>query len=176
VYTAHKKAPRFHHVHHSSSGWIPVRVNAASAVEHAKAASVMASPTAIATAIVGTEWQPRSSPDVYIYRLPTGYTTTIEPESSSRIDQFNPLADAWESETAFTSAVKDMVVNQNYQDIIGMGHPALPLIFERLSDSPTRWILALRAVVGHDVAAGSTTSAEAVARWLDWAKSNGYID
>jgi len=134
----------------------------------------MASPTGVATTI-GTEWQPRSSPDVYIYRLPTDYTTVIETKSPGRIDQFTRLANAWESETAFTSAVKDMVVNQNYQDIIGMGHPALPLIFGRLNDAPARWVLALRAVVGHDVAAGAKTSAEAVARWLDWGKSNGYI-
>jgi hypothetical protein len=174
MHTAHRKMRGIHHVHDPSFTWIPEKVNAVTTVENAKAISAMASPMAMVTRIMGTEWQPRSSPDVHVYRLPTDYAPDIEPEPS-RIDQFGPLADTWEEETAFTSAVKDMVVNQNYQDLIGMGHPSLPLIFERLETSPTRWILALRAVVGHDVAADATTSADAVSRWLDWGHANGYI-
>jgi hypothetical protein len=173
MHTVHGKMHGIRHVHDESLTWIPTMKSAIGVVGNAKMISAKTSGAAIATKIMGTDWQPRS-PDVYVYRLPTDYAPETETESN-RIDQFGPLADTWEEETAFTSGVKDMVVNQNYQDLIGMGHPALPLMFERLQDSPTRWILALRAVVGHDVAGDAKTSAEAVSRWRDWGHANGYI-
>lgn len=162
------------HMHGQPSGWAPKQMGVIAAIEKAKVTSAMASPRAIATKAIATAWPQPSSPDVYVYRLPTNYLTedAVEPDLAVR---FETLVDEWETDTAFTSGLNEMVMHQNYQEIIGMGLPALPFIFERITDSPARWFWALRAIVGHDVAANATTSSEAAERWLDWGNANGYV-
>lgn len=163
------------HRHYRPYSWVSKQMGVIAAIENAKSISAKMTPMAKVTSAIGTPWPQPPSPDVHVYPLPTNYLTdtAVEPELAHR---FRSLADEWEADTAFTSAINEMVVHQGYQDIIGMGLPALPFIYERLADSPTRWILALRAIVGHDVAANAATSAEAVERWLDWGHANGYLD
>lgn len=163
------------HHHGQQFVWAPKRMGVIATIENAKAASAMASTRAVVAGAMGTAWPQLPSRDIQLYPLPTTYFVESDAEPGLA-ERFEALADEWEADTAFTSALSEMVLHQNYQDIIGMGLPALPYVFERLRKSPARWFWALRAIVGHDVAASSTTAAEAVERWLDWGHANGYIE
>jgi hypothetical protein len=136
-------------------------------IENVKAASAKDSfRGAMADSLRG--WQALSPPKtVRIFRLP-------EVSDGELQARFEKLVSTWEEDTAFTSALDEMVLHQDYQDIIGMGFQALPYIFARLEASPARWFWALRSIVGVDVAANATSADEAVARWRDWAIANGY--
>ncbi len=67
----------------------------------------------------------------------------IAPETRRK---FSELADQWRTETAFTSSVSEMAMNDAYQKIIGMGKAALPLILRELEREPDHWFWALRAI------------------------------
>lgn len=162
------------HRHSKAAIWAPKQMGVIATIENAKAVSAMASTRAIMVGALGTAWPQGSSSDVHVYPLPTAYIAESDPQPTL-FERFIKLAEEWESDTAFTSDLNEMALHQNYQDIIGMGLPVLPFIFERLEDSPARWFWALRSIVGHDVAAGSATSAEAVKRWLKWGHDNGYV-
>jgi hypothetical protein len=163
------------HRHSQAFVWAPKQMGVIATIENAKAVSAMASTRAIMVGALGATWPRRASSDVRVYPLPTAYIAATDSPPILR-ERFNALANEWEADTAFTSDLNEMAVHQNYQDIIWMGLPVLPFIFERLEDSPARWFWALRSIVGHDVAAGSTTSAEAVERWLEWGHANGYVN
>jgi len=57
-----------------------------------------------------------------------------------------------------------------------MGKPALPLLLEVLRDKPSHWFAALRAVANFDPVNPEANPSEARKAWLDWGKSEGYID
>lgn len=154
---------------HRLGTWAPKEMDPITTIEKLKASSVKASTKAALLQRMGSAWAPK---EVQIYALPTDYVTLADTQAAQR---FSDLANEWEEETAFVSALDAMVLHQNYQEIIGMGMSALPFIFERLPKSPARWFWAIRAIVGHDAASGSTTSAEATQRWLDWGIANGYL-
>jgi hypothetical protein len=163
------------HRHGQAFAWAPKQMGVIATIENAKAISAMTSQRALVSQAIGTAWPQPTSPDVHVYRLPTDYP--VDPDVEPGLEErFRALADQWERETAYTSDLHEVAVHQNYQDIIGMGLPALPFILSRLPDAPARWFWALRSIVGHDVAAGADTSASAVQRWLDWGHANGYIN
>jgi hypothetical protein len=154
---------------HGLGAWGPKETGAITTIEKLKASSMRTSTKSVLLQRLSSPWSPK---EVLIYALPTDYVTFGDTHAAQR---FSDLADEWESETAFTSALDEMVLHQHYQEIIGMGMSALPFIFERLPESPARWFWALRAIVGHDVAADSTSSAQATQHWLDWGIANGYV-
>jgi hypothetical protein len=69
---------------------------------------------------------------------------------SAARQQFNELVEKWREETRHLSSLTDIVLNFNYQRIIGMGPAALPFIFEELSTNGGHWFWALRAITGED--------------------------
>lgn len=162
------------HLHRRSQAWLPEPTGVIAAIESAKMDSAMNSRRALMANAIGTEWPSQQSREVRVYPINVSDLVEADP-SSSLATRFEALADEWEADTAFTSALNELVLHQNYQDIVGMGLPALPFIFERLKESPARWFWALRAIVGHDVAANSATTAEAAERWLAWGHDSGYI-
>jgi len=93
--------------------------------------------------------------------------TTLRP-------RFEELADDWEADTEFGS-VRDMALHRSYQQIIGMGRDAVPLILERLRDRPNHWFWALSAITGEDPAAGLTDFDEATHSWLEWGRRGGLL-
>jgi len=87
--------------------------------------------------------------------------------------RFEALADEWRRETILDSSIQRRVMHRSYQQIIGMGRSALPLIISRLRDEPDYWFWALTAITGEDPASGETTLAAARDRWLHWAEARG---
>lgn len=92
------------------------------------------------------------------------------------IDQrFSRLEAQWEEDTAFVSSAHEFVLHPAYLEIIGMGLPALPFIFRRLSQSPAPWFPALRAIVGFDPGDGAPDADAALTAWIDWGRAHGYV-
>src|SRR5436309_3896150 len=50
--------------------------------------------------------------------------------------RFSELAGAWKKETRLLSSMTDMILHPAYQQIIGLGRGALPLILEELARQP----------------------------------------
>ena len=99
--------------------------------------------------------------------------STMVPDPGAR-EKFERLVGEWESATRFTSSVHQASMDRAYQQIIGMGPSALPLIFERLRKAPEHWFWALQAITGEDpVAPEHEGDIEKMrADWLRWARSH----
>jgi hypothetical protein len=94
----------------------------------------------------------------------------------TRKRQFAELVQEWRDATAFTSSATAMAMHPAYQQIIGMGDAALPLIFQELRRDPDHWFWALKAITGEDpVAAGDRGQLDRMTvAWLNWAAEHGY--
>lgn len=103
-----------------------------------------------------------------------GIATRVNGELASR---FRDLTGHWKEETAFLSSPDDIAMHPAYQQIIGLGSAALPLILCELEREPGHWFWALRAITGEDPVPASDrgrTSAMAAA-WLAWGRGRGLI-
>ena len=75
------------------------------------------------------------------------YADEVEVEPADR-QRFTELADQWEIETVFLSSSEQASKHPAYQEIIGMGKQAVPLILERMQAERGHWFIALRAITG----------------------------
>ena len=100
------------------------------------------------------------------------------PRRAEAVDRyrFSQLRDAWIEETWDIASIHAISMNMRYQQIIGLGPVALPLILEELRDRPGHWFWALSALAGRDVAAGIFGFDAARAAWLEWGRDEGYLD
>jgi hypothetical protein len=94
------------------------------------------------------------------------WVTNTAPDGSHSISAF---AYGW------LSVVQQKVIHPAYQRIIGMGRPALPMIFKALHDRQEHWMWALRSITGEEAAAGASNFKAAAAAWLAWGKLKGYL-
>ncbi len=88
--------------------------------------------------------------------------------------RFNELKDNWKSETAFLSSISDIVLNFNYQMIIGIGPDVLPLIMEEMKAEQGHWFWALKAIAGVDPVPPEVRGdmARMTHAWLEWLEKN----
>ena len=88
-------------------------------------------------------------------------------------ERFQKLAATWKSAVRFLSDTDEMCSHRAYQEIIGMGAAALPLIFSELEREPDNWFWALKAITGEDpVPEEHRGNVELMAKdWLLWAQS-----
>ncbi len=104
----------------------------------------------------------------------------IEPDASGQSCQmrFSTLAEAWRRQRGPSSSFSKLVLQPAYQQIIGMGPAAVPLILAELRREPDQWFWALRAITGEDpVPAEHAGDVAAMADdWLSWGAAQGYID
>lgn len=63
-----------------------------------------------------------------------------------------------------------MAMHPAYQQIIGMGREAVPLILRDLQRRPDHWCWALAHITGED-----PVPAEVAEAWLDWGRQNSHI-
>jgi len=102
-----------------------------------------------------------------------------EPAANDEADlerRFRELAQEWREATEFTSSTTDMVMHPAYQQIIGIGRAALPLIFAELRRAPDHWFWALKAITGEDpVAPADRGKVQRMTdAWLAWGHARGY--
>lgn len=101
-------------------------------------------------------------------------TLTQTTKESAVEQKFRKLADQWRKETGHLSSITKKVMHPAYQQIIGMGRDALPLILRELKRTRGHWLWALFSITGEDPAQERSTFAEAVDAWLSWGISHGY--
>lgn len=70
-----------------------------------------------------------------------------------------------------------MAMHPAYQQIIGMGPVAIPLLLRELQKSPDHWFWALKAITDVDPVPASERGRQKqmAAAWLRWGKEHGYL-
>lgn len=102
---------------------------------------------------------------------------TAQLQSEASITQkFRKLADQWQTETRHLSLVSDIVLNSAYQQIIGMGSAAVPLLLQELKKQPDHWFWALRSITGENPITPTDRGhlKKMSEAWLAWGKEHGY--
>ena len=90
--------------------------------------------------------------------------------------RFRELLARWRRETRHLSSVNAICTHEAYQQIIGLGTPALPLILNELERRPGQWFWALRAITGVAPKGVKAGDVRAMARyWTNWGRANGYL-
>ena len=103
----------------------------------------------------------------------------IKPDAPANLQtRFRALAGQWRRETGMLSSVSQMAAHPAYQEIIGMGAAAIPLLLRELQEHPDHWFMALYAVSGENPVppeyAGRFPKMSEY--WLEWGRRQGYID
>jgi hypothetical protein len=93
-------------------------------------------------------------------------------------ERFQQLAAKWKKQSRHMSNTAQMAMLPSYQQIIGIGEPAVPLLLEELRREPDHWFWALEAItqespVPSDAAGKVRLMAQA---WVDWGIRQGYIE
>jgi hypothetical protein len=101
-------------------------------------------------------------------------TSLDETELQERFQQFR---DDWKAKSRYSSNSAQIAMLWPYQQIIGMGTPAVPLILAELKREADHWFWALEAITGENPvpieAAGKV--ADTAAAWIEWGQRKGHI-
>ena len=91
--------------------------------------------------------------------------------------RFHRLAAQWRDECQLLSSTTAKAMHPAYQQIIGLGPDALPLIFEELSERPGPWFWALKSITGEDPVppADAGDIRRMTEAWLDWGRKHGHL-
>ncbi len=90
-------------------------------------------------------------------------------------ERFIQLRDEWKARSKYLSNTAQMAMLWPYQQIIGMGFDAVPLLLSELERDPDHWFWALEAITGEnpvprDSLGDVAASAEA---WMNWGRNKG---
>ena len=90
---------------------------------------------------------------------------------------FEQLAAKWKQETAHLSSPPAIAEHPAYQEIIGMGEKAIPLILRDLQETRDQWFWALRSITGESpIRPEDRGNIDAMANtWVDWGIQRRYI-
>ena len=112
-----------------------------------------------------------------------GDRATLDPSEDEGGDEaaFSRLLAQWNNQRAFISSITEMSMCAAYQNIIGMGPSAVPLILKQLrseGDQPDQWFWALRAITqANPVPPSERGNFRLMARrWLEWGRANRYVE
>ena len=91
--------------------------------------------------------------------------------------KFNNLKSEWLEDTAFLSSIYEISMHPAYQQIIGMGKTALPLILNELINKTGHWFWALKSITGTDPVTQEQRGNvnEMTNAWIQWGIENNYI-
>jgi len=106
--------------------------------------------------------------------LPETFSAKISPWTRRR---FEMLSEQWKKETFALSSVSEIVSHPSYQKIIGMGPEALPLIFEDLSNTGSKWYWSLISITGENPVPPEDRGfiEKMNEAWLEWGSMQGYV-
>jgi hypothetical protein len=97
-----------------------------------------------------------------------------EPDDLERI--FNHLVQCVLTDTRTESSTLQIAIHPAYQQIIGLGQPAIPLLLREVEQQSGRWFWALKAITRQDpVPADDRGKTRKMGEaWLNWGKKQGY--
>ncbi len=119
----------------------------------------------------------RAFPAFTAYSNPAAFQAALNLVRAPLTARFRRLADQWAAETENMSSIEDMTLHSAYQEIIGMGPAAIPLLLDELERAPNHWFAALNAVSGgqNPIAQDDAGDMDKMtAAWLEWAEDRGY--
>lgn len=92
-------------------------------------------------------------------------------------EKFSRLTHQWKHDAAFVSSVHTMSMHSAYQQIIGMGDAAIPLMLSELAREPDHWFWALNAITGVDpVRPSDRGDIQKMAQaWLKWGRAKEFL-
>ena len=110
----------------------------------------------------------------HIFRVRRVAPSTVGPRGDASA-RFSRLAAEWKEATEHLSSAREMAMHRAYQEIIGMGWAAVPLLLQGLEREPDHWFWALRSITGENpVKPEHQGRLDEMARdWLDWARTRG---
>ena len=101
----------------------------------------------------------------------------IDTPTTALETRFRALADQSRWETGPLSSSTAIAAHPAYQEIIGMGPAAIPLVLRELQERGGHWFAALRALSGENPVprqyAGRVP--KMCEHWLEWGREKGYI-
>jgi hypothetical protein len=91
--------------------------------------------------------------------------------------RFFNLKEKWEAETALLSSVTEIAMHPSYQQIIGMGPCAIPLILWEMRKKQGLWFWALKSITGEDPVPAEHRGRvkEMTKDWLQWGEEQRYL-
>lgn len=104
--------------------------------------------------------------------LPLG----TSPGEDAKRAKFAALAKQWKAARGPESTIARLSMHPAYQQIIGMGDTAVPLILAELEARPDHWFWALNAITGADPVpeADRGVMGKMTEAWLKWGVEHGY--
>jgi len=90
--------------------------------------------------------------------------------------KFFTLKQRWEENTAMLSSITEIAMHPDYQQIIGMGPIAIPLIIRELKNKPNHWFWALKSISGEDPVTPEKRGRikEMTEAWINWWEESQY--
>jgi hypothetical protein len=91
--------------------------------------------------------------------------------------RFEALARRWKTETRRMATVREMIKHPAYEEIIGMGDAAVPLLLRELERDPDHWFAALRAITAANPVSDEDRGdvGRMAECWIRWGREHGYI-
>lgn len=91
--------------------------------------------------------------------------------------RFKRLLAEWRMQAAWLSSATAMAMLPSYQEIIGMGEPAIPLLLNELKTRPAHLFWALRAISGIDPVPPEDKGHidKMIEAWLNWGRQKRFI-
>jgi hypothetical protein len=104
-------------------------------------------------------------------------SSTVVDDQAGTVRTFQELAEQWRRETRHLSSVHAIVLHPAYQQIIGLGPAAIPLILRELERKLDHWFWALGAIARESPVPGSDAGRMRIMRdrWLEWGRNRGYM-
>lgn len=105
------------------------------------------------------------------------YFIPISRQETDCVIKFYELKSRWEAETAILSSITEIAMHPAYQQIIGMGRNAIPLILAEMNRKPSHWFWALKSISGEDPVLPEQRGKvdEMTKAWLNWGGKQGFI-
>jgi hypothetical protein len=113
----------------------------------------------------------------YVEDLAAHYFKPITRQWSNPPIRFFNLKSQWEEETAMLSSITEIAMHPCYQQIIGMGPSAIPLILYEMSRKPGHWFWALKSITGEDPVEPKYRGRikEMTNAWIKWGWEQSYL-
>ncbi len=106
------------------------------------------------------------------------YYKPLSRQWANPLIRFNNLKEEWKESTFMLSSVTEIAMYPSYQQIIGMGPTAIPMILLSMRQEPDHWFWALNAITGenpvHIEDRGKIK--KMTDAWLDWGKKHLYLE
>ena len=109
--------------------------------------------------------------------LLTDYYKPITRQWANPIIRFNHLKAEWDENTSMLSSITEIAMHPAYQQIIGMGPSAIPLILQTMKTEPGHWFWALKSITGEDPVLPEHRGRikEMTEDWLNWGRRQPYL-